>query len=106
MTLATILSKQYAQTRFELMRMSENLESRSGRTAPPYPGSNHITVCDKRGNIATALHSVMSMPWSNGLIVDGVNIWAGGAHFLRQLPNPGDRATCYVAPHIIFRADG
>jgi len=104
--LTTIVSKQYAQSRFELMRMSEPLESGSNRGAPPYPGSNHITVCDRRGNIATALHSVMSMPWSNGLIVDGVNIWAGGAHFLRQLPNPGDRATCYVAPHIIFQPDG
>jgi gamma-glutamyltranspeptidase / glutathione hydrolase len=104
--LATIVSKDYAHDRYELMRMSEPGKDSPLQSAPPYPGSNHITVSDSHGNIATALHSVMSMPWSNGLVVDGVNIWAGGAHFLRQLPNPGDRATCYVAPHIVFNREG
>ena len=44
----------------------------------------------------------MSHGWSNGLIVDGMNLWAGGVHFFRNMPKPGDRGTCYVAPHIIF----
>jgi len=61
---------------------------------------------DRDGNIATVLHSVMSSAWSNGLIVDGMNLWAGGVHFFRNMPKPGDRGTCYVAPHIIFDADG
>ena len=52
------------------------------------------------------LHSVMSSAWSNGLIVDGMNLWAGGVHFFRTMPKPGDRGTCYVAPHIIFNANG
>lgn len=98
-----ILSKDYARTRFELMKMSAPPESLA---KTPYPGSNHLTVIDREGNIATVLHSVMSMPWSNGLIVDGVNIWAGGVHFFRQMPKPGDRATCYVTPHMFFDANG
>ncbi|WP_077035905.1 gamma-glutamyltransferase [Pelomonas sp. KK5] len=102
--LALITSKAYAQQRLELMKMS--LPDTFSATGVPYPGSNHLTVVDAQGNIATVLHSVMSMPWSNGLIVDGVNIWAGGAHFLRQMPKPGGRGTLYVAPHIVFDESG
>ncbi len=102
--LGTILSKDYAAKRFDLMRMSD--PKASGASNPPYPGSNHLTVIDRHGNIATMLHSVMSFPWSNGLIVDGMNLWAGGVHFFRKMPKPGDRATTYVAPHIIFDANG
>src|SRR5690606_8751753 len=69
--LDVITSKEYARQRLALMKMSlPNTFSASGA---PYPGSNHLTVVDARGNIATVLHSVMSLPWSNGLIVDGVN---------------------------------
>ena len=100
--LETILSKDHAAKRFELMKMSDPKPIE----APAYPGSNHLTVVDAQGNVATVLHSVMALPWSNGLIVDGMNLWAGGGHFFRQMPNPGDRATCYVAPHIIFGSDG
>lgn len=102
--LETITSKAYAQHRLELMKMS--MPRAFSPTAVPYPGSNHLTVVDGQGNIATVLHSVMSMPWSNGLVVDGVNIWAGGVHFLRQMPEPGDRGVLYVAPHLVFGKDG
>jgi len=99
-----ITSKEYARQRLTLMKMSlPNTFSTSGA---PYPGSNHLTVVDAKGNVATALHSVMSMPWTNGLIVDGVNIWAGGVHFLRQMPRPGGRGTLYVAPHLVFSRQG
>jgi gamma-glutamyltranspeptidase/glutathione hydrolase len=101
--LETILSKDYARIRLDLMKMKLPLDPPK---ANPYPGSNHLTVVDREGNITTVLHSVMSLPWSNGLIIDGVNIWAGGAHFMRQMPKPGDRGTCYVAPHIFFDAAG
>lgn len=102
--LETILSKDYAAMRFELMKMRDPKPIDKARI--PYPGSTHLTVVDRDGNIATVLHSVMAMPWSNGLIVDGVNLWAGAGHFFRNMPKPGDRATCYVAPHIIFGANG
>lgn len=99
-----ITGKEYAQQRLALMKMS--LPNTFSATAVPYPGSNHLTVVDAKGNIATVLHSVMSHPWTNGLIVDGVNIWAGGVHFLRQMPRPGGRATVYVAPHLVFTREG
>lgn len=100
--LETILSKDYAATRLELMRMRDP----KGPANVPYPGSNHLTVVDAAGNIATVLHSVMSHAWSNELFVDGMKLWAGGVHFFRTMPKPGDRGTCYVAPHIIFDSKG
>jgi gamma-glutamyltranspeptidase / glutathione hydrolase len=99
-----VTSKEYAQQRLALMKMS--LPNTFSATGAAYPGSNHLTVVDGRGDVATALHSVMSMPWTNGLIVDGVNIWAGGVHFLRQMPKPGGRGTLYVAPHLVFNRAG
>ena len=104
MPLDVITDKTYAKHRLELMKMS--LPGTFSERGVPYPGSNHLTVVDRHGNVATALHSVMSLPWSNGLIVDGVNIWAGGVHFMRQMPNPGDRGTVYVAPHLVFDTSG
>jgi gamma-glutamyltranspeptidase / glutathione hydrolase len=96
-----ITSKRYAEQRFQLMRMRDTAPP--GPVAAPYPGSNHLTVTDRHGNVVTALHSVMSMPWTNGLHVDGVQVWAGAAHFLRRMPKPGGRATCYVAPNLLLR---
>ena len=102
--LETILSKDYAALRFELMKMRDPRALEPARVS--YPGSNHLTVVDRAGNVATMLHSVMSLPWMNGLIVDGMSLWAGAAHFFRTMPKPGDRGTCYIAPHIIFDASG
>ena len=93
-----ITSKEHAARRFELMRMTE---PRATGT-PPYPGSNHVTVVDKDGSIASVLHSVMSLPWSNGLYVDGVPLWAGAVHFLGNLPKAGGRGSCFVAPTIVL----
>ena len=70
---------------------------------PPYPGSNHVTVVDADGNIASVLHSIMSLPWTNGLHVDGVQVWAGGVHFLGNLPKAGGRGSCFVAPTLVLR---
>ena len=100
--LETILSKEYARIRFELMQMSS--PSLELAAAVP-PGSNHVTVVDSAGNVATILHSCMSLPWSSGLFVEGVSICSGGAHFLRTMPRPGHRASCYVAPNIVFKDD-
>ena len=97
--LELITSKEYAAQRFELMRTSDP----KAVSSPPYPGSNHVTVVDKDGNVASILHSVMSLPWSNGLYVDGVPLWAGAVHFLGNLPKPGGRGSCFVAPTILFK---
>ena len=72
----------------------------------PRVGSNHLTVVDAEGNVATALHSCMSQPWSNGLYVDGIGICAGGLHFLRTMPAPGERALVPIVPAMLARAEG
>jgi gamma-glutamyltranspeptidase/glutathione hydrolase len=94
-----ILSKEYARMRFRLLQMGTPKEV----AYVPSPGSTHVTVVDGAGNVATILHSCMSLPWQNGLFVDGVSICAAGAHFLRNMPKPGHRASAYVAPNIIFK---
>jgi gamma-glutamyltranspeptidase / glutathione hydrolase len=101
--LETILSKDYARIRFELMRMAAPVAAPVAAAT----GSNHVTVVDGDGNVATTLHSCMSNPWSNGLFCEGVSICAGGGHFLRTtpIPKPGTRASCYVAPNIVFEGD-
>lgn len=97
--LEKILSKDYAAMRLRLMQMTP---VREARPAAP-PGSNHVTVVDGKGNIATILHSVMSLPWQTGLFAMGLSIAASGAHFFRVMPAPGDRATDCIAPNIIFK---
>jgi len=94
-----ITSKDFAARRFELMKMSDP----RGLAHAPYPGSCHVTVIDAEGTVATVIHSVMSMPWSTGLSVDGVQLWSGAAHFLGNLPKAGGRGSCYVAPTIVLK---
>ncbi len=94
-----IASKEYARTRFQLLQMDAPLEE-----APqPPPGSCHVTAVDADGNVATILHSCMSLPWTNGLFAGGHSIVASGAHFFRVMPGPGERATTYVAPNMMLR---
>ncbi|MYE82022.1 MAG: gamma-glutamyltransferase [Gammaproteobacteria bacterium] len=98
--LELILSKDYAGMRFELMQMDQKLDT--GSAPPPPAGSNHVTAVDADGNVATILHSCMSLPWSNGMFAGGVTVVAAGAHYLRVMPGPGDRISAYVCPNIVF----
>ena len=97
--LELILSKEYARMRFELMQMDQTVDA---GPAPPPAGSNHVTAVDADGNVATILHSCMSLPWSNGLFAGGVTVVAAGAHYMRVMPGPGDRISAYVCPNIVF----
>jgi len=101
--LETILSKDYAKMRFDLLQMGHPVADAS--EPPPPAGSNHVTVVDAASNVSTILHSCMSYPWSNGLFAGGVSICAAGAHFFRVMPKPGHRISAYVAPNIIFRGN-
>ena len=97
--LDTLLSKEYAETRLELLDMT------TPKDVPPmvYPGSCHVTMVDPEGNVATALHSCMAYPWTNGLLVDGINIPASGSHFLRgEMPEPGHRPSTPLMPNMVF----
>ena len=99
--LQQLASKEYARMRFDLLQMDAPLASNA--TAAPPAGSCHVTAVDARGNVATVLHSCMSLPWSNGLFVNGVSIVASGAHFNRVMPDPGERASVYVAPNMVMK---
>jgi len=94
-----ITSKEYARIRYKLLQMSGPTPAAQ---LPP-PGTTHLTVVDGAGNVASLLHSSMSQPWENGLFVEGVSICASGGHFLRVMPKPGDRASVFLAPNIIFK---
>ena len=64
--MATRVSKAYAEQRFAKLgnekpaNYIEELMQLGGGDAVPYPGSNHLTVTDAEGNVATVLHSCMS----------------------------------------------
>jgi gamma-glutamyltranspeptidase/glutathione hydrolase len=96
-----ITSKDYAAMRLELLRMTAASSAAPAAVAPP--GSNHLTVVDDKGNVATALHSCMALPWTNGLFVDGISVAAVGAHFPRRLPLPGERINSIIAPTMLVR---
>ncbi len=95
-----LLSKDYATMRYELARSAVPLPL-AGQTPPP--GSCHLTIVDGAGNIASVLHSTLSVPWVNGLFVDGVSICGAGGHFLRTMPAPGGRVSVMLGPNIILR---
>ena len=102
-SLNKLLSKNYAKERFDKLEgKPKNLLDLFNQQVPP-SGSNHVTVVDKDGNVATILHSIMSWPWSNGMFVDGVSIVAAGAHYGMGLPKPGERINARICPTIILK---
>jgi gamma-glutamyltranspeptidase/glutathione hydrolase len=96
MPMEILLSKEYARIRFELMQMAVPLPMSDA----PSPGSNHVTVVDGRGNIATLLHSNLAPAWATRLWVDGIYLTGAAGHFSRVMPRPGFRGSVYVAPSI------
>lgn len=100
--IAVLLSKEYAAKRFELMSVREPRDT--GRIMPT-PGTIHISAIDKERNVASCTHSHMAGGWENGLFAEGFQLSGGGSFFQRILPQPGSRATVYLAPNIIMQGD-
>jgi gamma-glutamyltranspeptidase/glutathione hydrolase len=108
------LSKKYAAERFKklsgkprnIMDYYNKLMAGKDKsiTVTP-PGSNHLTVADKEGNVATVLHSVMSWPWMNGLFVDGISVCAAILHYASGLPKPGKKINAGICPLIITKGN-
>lgn len=97
-----LLSKEYAAERFELMRVRE---PRATGVVMPTPGTIHLAVVDSQRNIASCTHSHMASGWANGLFAEGFQLSGGGSFFQRILPQPGARATVYLAPNIVLKDD-
>lgn len=94
-----LLSKEYGRQRFELL---DTLAGPAG-AAPPSPGTIHLSVVDADHNVATLTHSHMASPWVNGLFAEGFQLAGGGSFFQRVMPQPGERATIYLAPSMVLR---
>ena len=94
-----LLSKEYGRQRFELL---DTLAHPISNT-PPSPGTIHISVIDAQHNVATLTHSHMASPWVNGLYAEGFQLAGGGSFFQRVMPQPGERATIYLAPTMVLR---
>jgi len=72
----------------------------------PIPGSCHVTVVDKDGNIASILHTSNAFPWENALFANGVTICSGGGYLALYKPKSGRPAVSFstaAIPNIIFK---
>ncbi|MBE7186340.1 MAG: gamma-glutamyltransferase, partial [Methylobacterium mesophilicum] len=98
-TLALLLSKEHAAHRLALMA---NDEPRATGRVIPTPGTIHISVIDSDRNVASCTHSHMASAWVNRLFAEGFQLSGGGSFFQRILPQPGARATVYLAPTIVL----
>ncbi|MEM8987196.1 MAG: gamma-glutamyltransferase [Pseudomonadota bacterium] len=100
------LSKDYAAERFANLSGAPKspYENFTGGSEPP-PGSNQVTVIDKDGNVATVLHSVMSLPYTTKIFVDGVYVCAGLIHLGSGVPGEDMRTHARVCPNM-FLQDG
>lgn len=94
-----LLSKEFARRRFEML----DALACPGTSAAPSPGTIHISVMDADHNVATLTHSHMASPWVNGLYAEGFQLAGGGSFFQRVMPQPGERATIYLAPTMVLR---
>ncbi|SCL18129.1 gamma-glutamyltransferase [Micromonospora inyonensis] len=94
-----LLSKEYGRQRSELLDTLANPVA----AAPPTPGTIHLSVVDADHNVATLTHSHMASPWVNGLYAEGFQLAGGGSFFQRVMPQPGERATIYLAPSMVLR---
>ena len=108
------VSKNYAEERFAKLKgkpigtydNSDFLDkvkiTKPGSIAIP-PGSNHITVVDAEGNVATVLHSVMSYPYQTGIYSEGVYVAATGVHLGSGTVEPGGHLHARICPNIFAK---
>lgn len=95
----SLLSKKYALDRTRVMGLRAPATPKDTAT----PGTIHISVVDGDGNIASITHSHMADGWVNGLFVEGFQLSGGGSFFRRGMPEPGQKVSVYLTPHIFTR---
>lgn len=60
--------------------------------------SYSLTIVDQEGNAITGTHTITSLPWGNGLFVEGVPLTAGGE--LAYPRRPGERWASAISMHL------
>ncbi|QIB66981.1 hypothetical protein G3T16_17890 [Kineobactrum salinum] len=83
--------------------LAMRLPANPGALETATTGSNHLTVVDGNGNVATALHSCMSLPWTNGLFIDGTSICASGVHYTSGMPERGAHFNSRIVPLMVLK---
>ncbi len=86
----------------EVLKIAANLplEAMEGVTT----GSNHLSVVDGEGNVATVLHSCMALAWANGLFIDGTSICGSGVHYSSGMPERGAHFNSRIVPLMVLKA--
>ncbi len=64
--------------------------------------SYHIVVVDRDGNAITGTNTINSLPWGDGLFVDGVPLTNTLSHIGTQT-RPGERRLTPMSSHLVFR---
>lgn len=98
--LARLRSPEHGRARLAQLRASGLVPD---ITAMPVPGTIHVSAVDAEGNAASLTHSHMASAWVNGLFASGFQLAGGGSFFQRGMPRPGEKATVYLAPHMLVR---
>ncbi|MEQ8263855.1 gamma-glutamyltransferase [Pseudohaliea sp.] len=95
------LSKGPARSPSDVLKVAANISQQNieGVTT----GSNHLSVVDGEGNVATVLHSCMALPWANGLFIDGTSICGSGVHYSSGMPERGAHFHSRIVPLMVLK---
>jgi gamma-glutamyltranspeptidase/glutathione hydrolase len=63
--------------------------------------SYHIIVADAQGNVVTGTNTIQSLPWGDGIFVEGIPLNQGG--LLPSASEPGERRLNGLSMHIVMR---
>jgi gamma-glutamyltranspeptidase / glutathione hydrolase len=63
--------------------------------------SYHIIVADEHGNVVTGTHTIQSLPWGDGVFVEGIPLTQMG--YVPAKSGPGERRVDALTMHLGFR---
>ena len=85
-------------------KMWATVEARLTKPTAPSPGSHsyHIVIIDKFGNAITGTNTIESLPWGNGIFVQGIPLTSSGS--LPFQSSPGQRRQSPLSMQIGLKA--
>jgi gamma-glutamyltranspeptidase/glutathione hydrolase len=85
--------------------MWRQIKRGSNESPNPLLGSHsfHVMAADKDGNVVTGTNTINSLPWGEGLFVEGVPLNAGAKIALKT--RPGERTIHERDMHIVLQGD-